>query len=99
VLASLGVDTSVEISGGHDFAVRNGALVMRIVASTASSAQRSVTIAKRRSSRAGDAMLVIFPSSQAKSCATDWHDGQISRRAQNDVNGISFVSRTRRGMQ
>jgi len=49
-------------------------------ASTASSAPRLVTIAKRPSWWAEDArtIAVICPSSQAERSAAHWHDGQIS---------------------
>jgi hypothetical protein len=43
------LDASVEASEPHDFIVRNSTLVLRAVASIASPAQRSVTIAKRPS--------------------------------------------------
>jgi hypothetical protein len=73
------LDASVEASGPHDFAVRNGALVVRAVASIASPAQRLVTIAKRPSceQKTRGNVLVICPTSQANARATRWHDGQI----------------------
>src|ERR1700733_15474689 len=51
-------------------------------ASTASRAQRFVTIAKRPSCGRGtrEQVPVICPTSQAKTPATRWHDGQISLR-------------------
>jgi len=78
------LDISVGISGPHDFAVR--LLVHSSAApkaSTASRAQRFVTIAKRPSCGHGtrEKVLVICPTSQAKMRATDWHDGQISRHS------------------
>jgi len=74
------LDISVGISGPHDFAVRltRARLVAR-KASTASPAQRFVTIAKRPSYRAGmrGKVLVICPTPQAKMPAAHWHDRQI----------------------
>jgi len=40
-------------------------------------------------------VLLICPTSQAKWPATQWHDGQISRHAQNRVKGSLLVSRMR----
>jgi len=75
------LDASVGASGPHDFAVR---LLLRSSrapkASTASRAQRFVTIAKRPSYRGGtrEEVPVICPTSQVTTPATRWHDGQIS---------------------
>jgi hypothetical protein len=77
------LDISVGISGPHDFAVRllvHSSLAPK--ASTASRAQRFVTIAKRpscgRETRVE--VPVICPTPQAKNSATHWHDGQIGTR-------------------
>jgi hypothetical protein len=75
------VDTSVEMSGPHDFAVRLSAhSSFARQASTASSAQRLVTIAKRPSSRAEDARTTAsdLPVAATGRAAANWHDGQIS---------------------
>jgi hypothetical protein len=67
---------------------------MRIVASTASPAQRLVTIAKRPSSRAGDARKCAcdLPVVASEAPAAHWHDGQISRLFMNsNVNPRMFV--------
>jgi hypothetical protein len=77
------VDTSVEVSGRHDFAVRLSAhSSLAGQASTASPAPRFVTIAKRPScgQKTRGNMPVICPTSQAKRSAANWHDGQITRR-------------------
>ena len=74
------LDISVGISGPHDFAVRLKRSSSRSAkASTASRAQRFVTIAKRPSYRAGmrGKVLVICPTPQAKMPAAHWHDRQI----------------------
>ena len=74
------LDASVGASGPHDFAVRLLLHSSRAPkASTASRAQRFVTIAKRPSYRGGtrEEVPVICPTSQATTPATRWHDGQI----------------------
>jgi hypothetical protein len=74
------LDISVGISGPHDFAVRLSVHSSAAPqASTASRAQRFVTIAKRPSCGRGTRgkVPVICPTSQAKMPARDWHDGQI----------------------
>ena len=62
------VDASVGASGPHDFAVRLKRVRLRAKASTASRAQRFVTIAKRPSYRGGtrEQVPVICPTSQAE---------------------------------
>src|SRR5271168_2898750 len=75
------LDAGVEASGPHDFAVR--LTRVRLVAretSTASCAQRFVTMAKRPSCGHGmrGKVLVICPTPQAKMPAAHWHGGQIS---------------------
>jgi hypothetical protein len=74
------LDASVEASGPHDFAVRAQCIrrvhrrVHRIPLPT------FVTTAKRPSFRERDAekVLLICPTSQVKTPAAHWHDGQIS---------------------
>jgi hypothetical protein len=76
------LDTSVGVSGPHDFAVRLSTHSSSArQASTASPAPRFVTIAKRPScgQKTRGNMPVICPTSQAKRSAANWHDGQITR--------------------
>jgi hypothetical protein len=74
------LDISVGMSGPHDFAVRDTRIrLVRTIASTASPAQRFVTIAKRPScgQETRGKLPVICPTSQVKRSAANWHDGQI----------------------
>jgi hypothetical protein len=75
------LDTSVGASGPHDFAVHKKA--PSSVAPLASIASRpaSVTIAIRPSvGRDGRGCIADLGSESMKPTATDWHDGQITRR-------------------
>jgi hypothetical protein len=92
-------DAGVEASGPHDFAVRLKRSSSRSAkASTASPAQRFVTIAKRPScgQETRGKVLVICPTAQAKMAAAHWHDGQITFRncrALAHVKGMTTVKR------
>jgi hypothetical protein len=63
------------------------------IASTASPAQRLVTIAKRPScgQKTRGEVPVICPTSQAKLPAAHWHDGQIRWRAGNSVKSSDAI--------
>jgi hypothetical protein len=82
------LDTSVGVSGRHDFAVRDRRIrlvrhrVHRIPRPTFCDDSRNAPLIGR--GMCGN-LLVICPTSQAKMPATHWHDGQIRRDCENPV--------------